>query len=97
VLFLATLFFRPCCVRKLLAGNIGSEREAFVGLAPGPRPPFKRFGYWLYAGQQDVLHLTEALPSENRPKNTSSTYDHVASDPAGNGIELNLQINSGAS
>jgi catechol-2,3-dioxygenase len=102
-----------------------------VGLTSGPRPPFKRFGYWLYAGQQDVLHLTEALPNENRRKNSSSTFDHVAfsctdfasttaqlkthgiehqiddvpltrqrqiflSDPAGNGIELNFQVSSGA-
>ena len=49
-----------------------------VGLAPGPRPPFKRFGYWLYVGQHDVLHLTEALPGEERRGNASSTFDHVA-------------------
>ena len=30
-----------------------------VGLRPGFRPPFQRFGYWLYAGDSDVLHLTE--------------------------------------
>ena len=49
-----------------------------VGLQQGSRPPFKRFGYWLYAGQQAVLHLTEALPSEERQKITGSTFDHVA-------------------
>lgn len=104
---------------------------AIVGLAPGPRPPFRRFGYWLYAGRQDVLHLTEALPGEERRKNTISTFDHVAftctdlesatsrlkehgiehriddvplteqrqiffSDPAGNGVELNFQVNAAA-
>ena len=51
---------------------------AIVGLTPGSRPPFRQFGYWLYAGQQDVLHLTEALSSEERRKNTNSTFDHVA-------------------
>ena len=49
-----------------------------VGLTSGPRPPFERFGYWLYADQLDVLHLTEALPSENRRKGSGSTFDHVA-------------------
>ena len=102
-----------------------------VGLAPGPRPPFERFGYWLYVAQQDVLHLTEALPSENRRQGRGSTFDHVAfsctdfasvtaqlkahgiehyindvpltgqrqiffRDPAGNGIELNFQMNPAA-
>jgi len=49
-----------------------------VGLTPGPRPPFRRFGYWLYAGRQDVLHLTEALPGETRRNHGRSTFDHVA-------------------
>lgn len=49
-----------------------------VGLLPGPRPPFKRFGYWLYAGSRDVLHLTEALPNETRRGPSRSTFDHVA-------------------
>jgi catechol 2,3-dioxygenase-like lactoylglutathione lyase family enzyme len=56
-----------------------------VGLNPGPRPPFKRFGYWLYASRQDVLHLTEALPNEFRRPLARSTFDHVAftcDDPA---------------
>jgi extradiol dioxygenase family protein len=68
--------------------NLVADRESLddlyefyttiVGLTSGPRPPFKRFGYWLYAGHQDVLHLTEAPPNENRRKNSSSTFDHVA-------------------
>lgn len=49
-----------------------------VGLREGFRPPFKRFGYWLYAGTQAVLHLTEARPDESRPPNVVNTFDHVA-------------------
>jgi catechol-2,3-dioxygenase len=31
-----------------------------VGLTLGNRPPFDSFGYWLYAGNDAVLHLTES-------------------------------------
>lgn len=48
-----------------------------VGLEPGPRPAFRRFGYWLYAGGQDVLHLTE---SEGPAADAASpaSIDHLA-------------------
>ena len=117
---------------RQLLDDLREFYTTIVGLKPGPRPPFRRFGYWLYAGQQDVLHLTEASSNENRGKNSRSTFDHVAftctdfasatarltahgiehyvddvpligqrqiffSDPAGNGIELNCQVDSGAS
>lgn len=49
-----------------------------VGLAPGFRPPFQRLGYWLYAGAQDVLHLTEADASEQRVLGIATTFDHVS-------------------
>jgi catechol 2,3-dioxygenase-like lactoylglutathione lyase family enzyme len=51
---------------------------SIVGLQPGSRPPFRRFGYWLYAGAQDVLHLTEAVMDEERGSGVNSTFDHVA-------------------
>ena len=57
-----------------------------VGLAVGQRPPFRSFGYWLYAGAQDVLHLSESGPDERRSMHVSGTFDHVAfrcSDLAG--------------
>jgi catechol 2,3-dioxygenase-like lactoylglutathione lyase family enzyme len=47
-----------------------------VGLKVGERPPFASFGYWLYAGDQPVVHLSEArgeLPSQLR-----GVYDHSA-------------------
>lgn len=49
-----------------------------VGLQPGPRPPFRSFGYWLYLDAQPVLHLSEALPGEERVTGVATTFDHVA-------------------
>lgn len=49
-----------------------------VGLQVGDRPPFRRFGYWLYAGRQDVLHLTEADDDEARAADVATTFDHAA-------------------
>lgn len=55
-----------------------------VGLRPGFRPPFQRYGYWLYArDDNDVLHLTEADPSERQVSGVLTTLDHVALQCAG--------------
>ena len=51
---------------------------AVVGLTIGYRPPFGNAGYWLYIGEQDVLHLTEAGPSEQRTAHAINTFHHVA-------------------
>lgn len=49
-----------------------------VGLSIGPRPPFRSKGYWLYAGGQDILHLTECPPEESRSTAEQTTFDHAA-------------------
>ena len=49
-----------------------------VGLQLGFRPQLTSFGYWLYAGQKDVLHLSEAKPEESRQIKMPTTFDHVA-------------------
>lgn len=49
-----------------------------VGLRVGERPPFKIFGYWLYLGAQDVLHLAECPPGEERAAGRGTTFDHAA-------------------
>jgi catechol-2,3-dioxygenase len=49
-----------------------------VGLEEGFRPPFRSFGYWLYAGQDAVLHLSESRSGEARPDRPSGTFDHAA-------------------
>lgn len=63
-------------------GELLEELRSFyceiVGLTAGPRPPFRSKGYWLYAGKQDVLHLTECPPEESRSIAVRTTFDHVA-------------------
>jgi catechol-2,3-dioxygenase len=57
-----------------------------LGLRVGDRPAFRTFGYWLYAGGHDVLHLSETAPDETRATHVPTTLDHVAFtciDPVG--------------
>jgi catechol 2,3-dioxygenase-like lactoylglutathione lyase family enzyme len=49
-----------------------------VGLRQGERPPFAFFGYWLYAGDDAIVHLSEARPGETRATHVPATIDHVA-------------------
>jgi catechol-2,3-dioxygenase len=51
-----------------------------VGLTIGDRPPFRRFGYWLYAGDRPVLHLSEADAEESRAISATTTFAHAAFD-----------------
>jgi catechol 2,3-dioxygenase-like lactoylglutathione lyase family enzyme len=50
-----------------------------VGLRQGPRPVFGSGsrGYWLYAGETDVLHLTIAGPGDAAPSPTGH-FNHLA-------------------
>lgn len=45
-----------------------------LALTPGPRPAFRRPGYWLYANGQALLHLTE----DTRQGSATGHLDHVA-------------------
>ena len=49
-----------------------------VGLKPGHRPPFKNGGYWLYANDKDVLHLSFSKNDITNELHVSSTFDHMA-------------------
>ena len=49
-----------------------------LGLSIGDRPPFASFGYWLYAREQAIVHLTEAMPGELRLATPQGILDHVA-------------------
>jgi glyoxylase I family protein len=68
-----------------------------VGLRNGPRPPFRAFGYWLYAGSQAVVHLSEAEPGEARGTDVSGTFDHVAFDCTNRGEVESLLDRRGVS
>jgi catechol 2,3-dioxygenase-like lactoylglutathione lyase family enzyme len=48
-----------------------------VGLTEGFRPPFERFGFWLYIDDKDVLHLITPKEGDGRSAQKSS-FDHVA-------------------
>ena len=48
-----------------------------VGLSEGFRPLFERFGFWLYIGDKDVLHLITPKEGDQRSLQKSS-FDHVA-------------------
>jgi len=49
-----------------------------VGLTVGERPPFRRFGYWLYAGPRAVLHLGEADPTDICAADVEGTFNHAS-------------------
>jgi catechol 2,3-dioxygenase-like lactoylglutathione lyase family enzyme len=50
-----------------------------VGLREGPRPAFGSRGFWLYAGETAVVHLSEQSAAEaGAPADVRGTYDHAA-------------------
>ena len=49
-----------------------------VGLTLGDRPPFDSSGYWLYAGDEAVLHLTESVRDEGGRVGVQTTFGHGA-------------------
>jgi len=63
--------------RELLDEICAFYRDV-VGLSVGPRPTFRRFGYWLYAGEHPVLHLGESDPGEMCNVNVSGTFNHAS-------------------
>lgn len=51
--------------------------EQFLGLRSGPRPAFASKGYWMYLGDQPILHLVQR-PEGEAAKPDSGNVDHVA-------------------
>lgn len=54
-----------------------------VGLSEGDRPAFHNDGYWLYAADRAVLHLSVAKDDDSCPPFADSTFDHAAFACAG--------------
>jgi catechol 2,3-dioxygenase-like lactoylglutathione lyase family enzyme len=48
-----------------------------LGLREGDRPPFASRGYWLYLGDQPVLHLVQR-PENQEHYDGSGNVDHIA-------------------
>jgi catechol 2,3-dioxygenase-like lactoylglutathione lyase family enzyme len=48
-----------------------------IGLTVGDRPPFSFKGYWLYLGDDAVLHLVQRAPDDTHHGGTGNV-DHVA-------------------
>ena len=60
--------------------DVERARDFYVralGLRAGDRPPFASFGYWLYLGDQPVVHLVQRAPGEPGAA-ASGNVDHVA-------------------
>ena len=72
--------------------NLSASREVLetlrlfytetVGLTVGYRPSFGKFGYWLYAGDRAVLHLTESTQEFPTPSG-QTTFNHAAFNCSG--------------
>ena len=57
-----------------------------LGLIDGPRPKVDRRGYWLYAGDNAIVHLAVPKPDDRRNKGSHfdhGYFDHVALSCAG--------------
>jgi catechol-2,3-dioxygenase len=64
-----------------------------VGLTVGERPPFRRFGYWLYSDDKAVLHLSLADDGEERSSTAVNTFSHAAFNCTGR-VELEQRLKS---
>lgn len=63
---------------KELLEDLRTFYTDIVGLTVGERPPFDAFGYWLYAGEQPVLHLSESEHATPASDPSKSTFNHAA-------------------
>jgi catechol 2,3-dioxygenase-like lactoylglutathione lyase family enzyme len=64
--------------RRALLDDLCAFYRDVVGLTVGERPPFRRFGYWLYAGPKAVLHLGETGYNERSDAGVEGTFNHAS-------------------
>jgi catechol 2,3-dioxygenase-like lactoylglutathione lyase family enzyme len=63
---------------RLLLDSLKDFYCEILGFRQGFRPDFPGFGYWLYAQETALIHLSEAAPSEERMLHNDSYLDHFA-------------------
>lgn len=60
--------------------------QACLGLSAGARPPLGFPGYWLYAGQDAVVHLVpKSHGIGGGPSQDTGNFDHIAFTASGYG------------
>ncbi len=64
--------------RQPLLNELRDFYVTVVGLREGPRPAFKVFGYWLYAGADAVVHLAERGIATRPEEPPPVSFSHVA-------------------
>jgi catechol-2,3-dioxygenase len=69
--------YNLCAPRELLE-SLRLFYTEVVGLTDGYRPSFNSFGYWLYAGEHAVLHLSESAQSNMPPQSGEPSFNHAA-------------------
>jgi catechol 2,3-dioxygenase-like lactoylglutathione lyase family enzyme len=65
---------------NIRCADLERTRDFYVrilGLRVGHRPPFQSTGYWLYFGDQPLVHLVQRVPGD-APHAGSGNIDHVA-------------------
>ncbi len=66
-----------------------------IGLSVGFRPPFDEPGYWLYAGDLAILHLSVAGDGEIPVSQVETTMNHVALECADKSVFEQLLADRG--
>ncbi|MGZ3410737.1 MAG: VOC family protein [Xanthobacteraceae bacterium] len=62
-------------------GDLEGTRDFYkdvLGLPAGPRPPLGFPGYWLYCGDDPVIHLVPAKSAANGGATGTGNFDHFA-------------------
>ena len=73
--------YNLCAPRELLE-RLRLFYTETVGLTVGYRPRFQKFGYWLYAGDHAVLHLSESS-QDNLKSSDQTSFNHAAFNCSG--------------
>lgn len=70
--------FQHVNIRCVDAGRSRDFYVTLLGLREGSRPPFASRGFWLYLGDQPVVHLVQRPEGEAALPGRTGNLDHVA-------------------